>query len=293
LRPFSGYIMLDIFSKATDIQAVLSKERTREKSIGFVPTMGALHRGHLSLVKRAKEENSVTIASVFVNPTQFNDRKDYDLYRRDLSGDSQMLKEAGCDLLFAPPVEEMYPDESYKTINFNPGALGERLEGAHRPGHFAGVAAVVKRLFDIAQPDKAYFGQKDYQQYLIIRKLISDFGLPIEIVLCQTEREENGLAMSSRNERLSPKGRKEASLIYKVLQEAKQAVQDKSLPLREIGNNALKSLSTNGNFTVDYFDICSAEDLHTATEQERLTERLVICTAVNLEGVRLIDNVLV
>jgi pantoate--beta-alanine ligase len=284
--------MLRIFDKVSDIQSVLSKERAGEKSVGFVPTMGALHAGHLSLIAKSKQENELTVASIFVNPTQFNDKRDYALYRRDLEGDSKMLEDTGCDLLFAPSVEEMYPNESYKTLDFNPGPMGERLEGAHRPGHFAGVAAVVKRLFDIVQPDKAYFGQKDYQQYLIIRKLVSDFEMPIKVIPCPTEREESGLAMSSRNERLSPEGRKQAALIYKVLSKAKEQISDKSMSLSEIRQKALDSLERNGNFKADYFDICSAEDLHAATEQERATERLVICTAVNLEGVRLIDNVL-
>jgi pantoate--beta-alanine ligase len=258
--------------------------------------MGALHQGHLSLIDAARQSpgnGGFTVASIFVNPTQFNDPKDYALYRRDLTGDAKMLEDAGCRYLFAPDVAEMYPDDSYKTVDFHPGPIGERLEGAHRPGHFAGVAAVVKRLFDSVKPDKAYFGQKDYQQYLIIRKLAADFKLPIQIVLCPIEREPNGLAMSSRNERLSAKGREEAALIQKTLQRAKSELNDKSLSLRHITQKAYDTIGSNGNFKVDYIDICSANDLHAIAENERNTEPLIICAAVNLEGVRLIDNILV
>jgi pantoate--beta-alanine ligase len=152
--------MLQVVTKVSDIQAITSKERAAENSIGFVPTMGALHRGHLALIERAKTENEVIAASIFVNPTQFNDKGDFTRYRRDLEGDSAMLELAGCDILFAPSVEEIYPDDSFKNIPFGSGVLGDRLEGAHRPGHFAGVAAVVKRLFDIVKPGKAILRAK-------------------------------------------------------------------------------------------------------------------------------------
>jgi pantoate--beta-alanine ligase len=282
--------MLKICTKVSEIQSLVAAAKRDGRGVGFVPTMGALHAGHISLIQRAKAENDIVIASIFVNPTQFNDKQDYALYPRTLGRDSQMLEESGCDILFAPPAEEVYPDESYKRIDFVPGPVAARYEGASRPGHFAGVAAVVKRLFDIVQPDKAYFGQKDYQQYLVISEMAAYYQLPVKLVLCPIVREPNGLAMSSRNERLSPELRQEAGQIHTALERAAREIKKGQTDAASITQPVKDDLAGNRNFTVDYFDICSAKTLEPLQTIGR--EPVLICTAVIVGGVRLIDNLI-
>lgn len=292
MRSFFPGHMLKKYDTIPDLQHVLAYQRENKKSIGFVPTMGALHQGHLSLIEACNNACNASVASIFVNPTQFNDPEDYKKYPKDNPIDWHMLEEAGCDFLFSPSVPEMYPDESTKKIDFDPGTLGERLEGASRPGHFKGMAVVVKRLFDIVMPDKAFFGQKDYQQYLIVKNMVAHFEMPIEVVKCPIIREPNGLAMSSRNERLSPEIRQGAGIIYKTLTKAAQQVRDNSISFDQIMHEGKMVLEGLGNFTVDYFDICSAIDLKPA-HQNGPDDELIVLTAVYADGVRLIDNVLV
>jgi len=280
--------MLKTYHTITDLQQILFLEKQKNQSIGFVPTMGALHAGHLSLIETSNASSAKTVCSIFVNPTQFNDAQDYKKYPRDIEKDIELLESAGCDFLFLPDEKEMYPDNKFKSIDFDPGELGLRLEGASRPGHFAGMTAVVKRLFDIVLPDKAFFGQKDYQQYLIVKKMVDYYHLPIEIIKCPIHREPNGLAMSSRNERLAPELRQEAALIHKTLTWIKEQVNRNGLNFEVIKSSARAMLESNGNFTVDYIDICSALDLKPATED---TKNLIALAAVNIGGVRLIDNV--
>jgi pantoate--beta-alanine ligase len=199
-----------------------------------------------------------------------------------------MLAQSNCDILFAPDADEMYPGGKYKTIDYNPGSISLRLEGASRPGHFAGVLAVVKRLFDIIQPDRAYFGQKDYQQFLIVSEMAAHYQLPVELILCPIFREENGLAMSSRNERLSPGLRMEARLIHEILEKTALRLEAGEQDIAALVRDAKEELSRNRNFTVDYFDICSAKTLEPLSEIKAGT--VLICTAVIVEGIRLIDN---
>lgn len=253
-------------------------------SVGFVPTMGALHEGHLQLVRRAVKENDVVVASIFVNPIQFNNPEDLAKYPRTLDDDRRMLKEAGCHVLFAPPVEEMYPGPVTEKYDFGP--LERVMEGAYRPGHFNGVAVVVKKFFDIVGPDRAYFGEKDYQQLKIIQALVQLRSLPVEIVPCPTVREADGLAMSSRNRRLSPEERRIAPEIFQTMTEAGQRI--KSDSVAQVRDFVRERLERHG-FVIDYIEIASAADLQPVRETPpRQPVRIFI--ACFLGKVRLIDN---
>ncbi len=254
--------------------------------IGFVPTMGALHEGHLALVRRAIAENPVVVVSIFVNPTQFNDPDDLKRYPRILDDDLKLLKSTGCQIVFAPQPEEIYPEPDTRKFDF--GLLEHAMEGKHRPGHFNGVAQVVSKLFDLVKPQRAYFGLKDFQQLAIIRRLVKQLNLPIEIVPCEIVREKSGLAMSSRNSLLSDKERKEASLIYQALIRAKELVNEKSVQdiekwVRETINNSLL-------LNVEYFEIV---DNDTLQHVENWTEKRNVtgCIAVSCGNIRLIDNI--
>lgn len=209
-----------IFTRIADLVALLDTHRRQERSIGFVPTMGALHKGHTSLFKRCKAENEVTVGSIYVNPTQFNDPKDLTNYPRTMVADKQKL-DGLCDILFLPDTNEMYPEPPTDTYNF--GELETTMEGAKRPGHFTGVAQIVRRFFEAILPNRAYFGLKDFQQYLIIMELVKQLNLSIEVVGCETVREKNGLAMSSRNALLTPEMREKATVLYNTLEWVKMA----------------------------------------------------------------------
>ena len=257
------------------------------KSIGFVPTMGALHEGHLTLMRRAKKENDLLAVSVFVNPIQFNNPEDLKKYPRDLEKDKALLESVGCDILFAPSADEMYPEEKV-TEQFNFGKLETVMEGAFRPGHFNGVAVVVKRLFNIITPDKAYFGKKDFQQLAIIKRLVKMEKMPLTIVPCAIVREPDGLAMSSRNERLKPEERAVAPLIHQILQEAVQ-LKDKKSPL-EITRWVADRFNSNPSFTIEYFQIADDTFLQPVNQWERNTGAVGFVAAF-LGDVRLIDNI--
>jgi pantoate--beta-alanine ligase len=230
------------------------------KSIGFVPTMGGLHEGHLSLMRRSLEENDITVSSIFLNPTQFNNQNDLATYPAEFEKDLAMLNELGVDACFSPQYDDIYNDNYRYRVSEN--ALSEKLCGAHRPGHFGGVLTIVLKLFTIVRPHKAYFGEKDYQQLLLVRDMVEAFFLDLEIVPCPIIREPDGLAMSSRNARLSPAGREKAPLFYKILNQNKDCTQIK------------EELTLNG-FEVDYVE-------------EHFNRRF---GAVSLDDVRLIDNV--
>ena len=279
---------------------VLKKEG---KKTGFVPTMGALHKGHLALLERAKNENDIVVCSIFVNPLQFNDKKDLEKYPRTLEKDAELLKSAGCDILFAPSSEEMYPpspirppsgsQEADKQGKGNPeavplGHLELIMEGKHRPGHFQGVCVVVKKLFDIVEPQKAYFGEKDFQQLAVIKHMVKELMIPVEIVACPTVREHDGLAMSSRNTLLSPEERNNASLIPKTLfrletNKQKASVAELKKWVEEVmGNNPLLKL--------DYFEVVNAETL-LPVKNWGDAKKLRACIAVKTGNIRLIDNI--
>ncbi|MGC9355562.1 MAG: pantoate--beta-alanine ligase, partial [Mariniphaga sp.] len=261
-------------------------ELRNNSSVGFVPTMGALHSGHLSLVNQAVRENSVVVVSIFVNPNQFNDADDLKRYPRNLEADLKLLEPTGCDLVFAPEAEEIYPEPDTRKFNF--GQLEQVMEGKHRPGHFNGVAQVVSRLFEIVKPNKAYFGLKDFQQLAIINKLVKMLRLPVEIVPCPIIREESGLAMSSRNELLSAEERESASLIFKTLSRAKNLIGTKSV--RELENWVIETINKNRFLNVEYFEIVDFENLQPVTSW-RDKGKKIGCIAVFCGKVRLIDNI--
>jgi pantoate--beta-alanine ligase len=268
----------------TQIRAEI-KTHSATQSIGFVPTMGALHEGHLSLIQYSKRENELTVCSIFVNPTQFNQPEDLLKYPRTIEKDLAMLKKAGCDYVFMPSESEMYP--SPLTLSMNFGRLETILEGAHRAGHFRGVGAVVAKLFNIIKPTNAYFGQKDLQQFLIIKQLVEQLNFDIKLKCCPIVREQDGLAMSSRNMRLTAEQRKIAQKIYEALQFTKnEIVKGKTLPHAQ--DTAIQFLNDLEVFEVEYLEIVDADTLDKPTGQN-----LAICVAVRLGDIRLIDNLLI
>ena len=273
-----------IFRTVQSYKEFLAKERQNNKRIGFVPTMGYLHAGHLSLVRQSKQECDITVCSIFVNPLQFNDKEDLEKYPRDEERDLGMLEQVDCDVAFVPTYEEMYPEPVTKTYSF-PG-LDDILEGAYRPGHFNGVAIVVSRLFSIIEPDIAYFGKKDYQQYLIVKELARREYPSLEIKPMPIVREPDGLAMSSRNVRLSSSARKEAPLLYQTLLYAKSLVG--TMPISEIVQLCREKIQANTAFRLEYFVIVNAENLQPVNDNQNLP--LIALVAAWLDNVRLIDN---
>lgn len=271
------------YTKINELQSELKGIKSQGKSIGFVPTMGALHQGHISLVEMARVDNDIVVVSVFVNPIQFNNPEDLKKYPRTFEADAAMLKEARVDYIFYPEVEEMYPEEVTKVYDF--GALEKVMEGAFRSGHFNGVAVVVKKLFDVVEADKAYFGKKDFQQLAIIRKLVEIENIPIQIIAGETKREKDGLAMSSRNIRLTRLERTRAPQIYANLQFTKVNKTDKTPS--ELEELAIENLSS--NFEVEYFKICDGNSLQSITSWDE-TDYPVALVAANIGQVRLIDN---
>jgi len=250
--------------------------------------MGAMHEGHLELIRRSLSENDVTVCSIFVNPTQFNDREDLQKYPRRLEEDTRMLENAGCDVLFVPSVQEMYPEGEDHPIDLGFGLLDKVMEGKFRPGHFRGVATVVKKLFDIMEPSRAYFGKKDFQQLVIIRHMVKVLQIPVEIVACETVREHDGLAMSSRNMRLTIAERNLAPKIFQILLKVKE--KEGRIPVRELKEWAIKKIQENPELRVEYFEI-SDRDTLMPLEDWTFRESAVAFTAVFLGDVRLIDNI--
>lgn len=280
--------MLKIVKTAAALRNLLDQLRAEGKTVGFVPTMGALHAGHASLVKTAAAENDVAVSSVFVNPTQFNDKNDLLHYPRTLEADEALLEASGCQVLFLPSVEEMYPSGENEAVpQINWGVLDKVMEGAHRPGHFAGVVQIVKKLFDAAGPCTAYFGQKDFQQLAVIRRMTADLGLPVTIVPCPTMREADGLAMSSRNMRLTPEERAAAPLLSQVLFMARDqwATTDAAV----IIERAREMVAADSRFRLDYFEIVDGDSLLPVGPGQK--NNAVACIAAYLGVVRLIDNV--
>lgn len=278
-----------IFTTTAELRAHVEAARRAGRRIGLIPTMGALHEGHLQLVRAAAQACEEVIASVFVNPTQFNNPEDLRLYPRLPEQDAAALAPAGCTALFMPTVAEVYPQPTVLRFDFGP--LERVMEGAHRPGHFNGVATVVSKLFHLAQPHVAYFGQKDFQQVAIVRQLIADLSFDLELVVYPTVREVDGLAMSSRNARLTPEARAVAPLIYQVLQQAAEQVRAGVAPA-EVQQRALVALAEAPAFTPEYFEVADAQTLQPIMSYEA-GRPVVLCVAAFLGGVRLIDNVVV
>ncbi len=268
-----------------EIQQILSDIRKSGKSIGFVPTMGALHNGHLSLVKKCKEQNDICVVSIFVNPTQFNDKNDYQKYPRTIERDSQLLESCGTDILFCPSEKDIYPETDNRIFDF--GVLDKVMEGKFRPGHFNGVAQVVSRLFNIVKPGIAYFGEKDFQQLAIVRDLVKQLDIPVKIVGMPILREESGLAMSSRNERLTKKQRQNASAIYKALVDSLENPKEE---VETVKQKVYGNINRVEDLNVEYFDIVDGHTLQPVINWED-TDYAVGCIAVFCGDVRLIDNI--
>jgi pantoate--beta-alanine ligase len=274
-------------SLISEMAKAMQKERKAGHSIGFVPTMGALHEGHLSLIKESVQANDITVCSIFVNPVQFNNKQDLENYPRNIKEDLNLLQSAGCDYVFIPEDNEIYP-KGTPSLEINFGTLDKVLEGKFRPGHFKGVAIIVKKLFEIITPDNAYFGKKDYQQLLVIRHLVELLQLSVHIHDCPTFREPDGLAMSSRNLRLTIGERDMASLIYQTLCRVKEKAG--GIPVKELRQWAVKKINSNPAFRVEYFEIVDKNDLH-ILESWKEKENALACAAVFLGDVRLIDNI--
>ena len=273
---------MQVFYTVKEIQDYLLKHRS--KSLGFVATMGALHQAHISLVDISNKENDLTVCSIFVNPKQFNKKEDLEKYPRNTEADLEKLKAAACDVVFIPSVEEMYPQKVEKQFHF--GVLSEVMEAEHRPGHFNGVAIVIERFFEILNPTNAYFGEKDYQQLAVIKALATQINSPTKIVGCPIFREENGLAMSSRNERLSVAEKEQASVISKTL---KYICLHKNRTVSELKAHFLSEMKKYENFEFEYFEIADETTLKPIEKWED-AEKHIAFTAVNVSGVRLIDN---
>jgi len=251
--------------------------------------MGALHEGHISLVQKSKSQCDLTLVTVFVNPLQFNDPEDLKKYPRPVESDIEKIYKAETDALFLPDVVDVYPQDEKDILNFDPGPMGEVMEGKFRPGHFKGVAEVVYRFLKITEPDKLYLGQKDFQQVAIIRKLISDLNLPVEVVVGPTLRESNGLAMSSRNMRLTDQGKEEAAILFKTLNAGKKSFDQGEIPAL-IAEQAIQTFREK-KLEPEYFEIVDGKTLQ-PYEGTMESNFVVACCAVKVEGIRLIDNVI-
>lgn len=277
---------MKIVNSIKELKQDLARERQDGKRIGFVPTMGALHAGHLSLVGRCRAENDVCVVSVFVNPTQFNDKHDLESYPRTLDKDCVLLEQAGCDYVFAPSVEEMYPEPDTRTFDF--GTVSEVMEGARRPGHFNGVAQIVSKLFYAVEPDNAYFGEKDFQQIAVIRAMVKQLHIPVQIHACPIVREADGLALSSRNTRLTPEQRQKAPLIARTLKESATFAPEKSVP--EVIDYVVRTINAEPDMQVEYYEIVDGQTLRAIRDWSE-TDDPVGCITVYCGAVRLIDNI--
>lgn len=275
---------MKVFNTVKELKNELASYRAEGKTIGLVPTMGALHDGHLSLVKRAKQECDIVVVSDFVNPIQFNNQHDLETYPRTLDEDVEKLRGVDCDYVFAPSVEEMYPTPSTDKYSF--GILEEVMEGPRRPGHFSGVAVVVRRLFDIVEPQKAFFGEKDFQQLAIIKNLVQQINYDIEIVPCPIVRADDGLALSSRNKRLSPENRAKAPKIHATLSAATEKMN--SMSVDEVKQWVMDVFTQDPAFEPEYFEIVEDVTLQPVASWDE-AEGIVGCIAVWMDDVRLID----
>ncbi len=277
---------MHIFHTISHLQNFLYTARQAGKTIGFVPTMGALHEGHLSLIRTAKQHTDIVVCSIFVNPTQFNNAHDLAVYPRTLEADCAMLAGENCEAVFAPSAEEMYPNMPYLSINF--GELEQVLEGKFRPGHFNGVGIVVAKLFNIVQPNHAFFGQKDLQQCLIIRRLVNDLSFSLQLHICPTLREADGLAMSSRNRNLTPEQRATAPKIYEALCTAKEQLNN--LSPQAVKANLVTFLAQQEGIILEYFEIADTQTLKPIEEIKG--KEVALCIAAFMGKTRLIDNLL-
>lgn len=277
---------MKIFEKKSDLTTFLTSQKKEEKSIGFVPTMGALHKGHLSLVKKAKKKNDIAVVSIFVNPTQFDNQEDLVKYPKTVENDIKLLESIDCDVVFIPSVKEIYA-ENVNSEKFEFDGLEHQMEGKFRDGHFDGVGTIVKTLFEIVNPDNAYFGKKDFQQLQIIKKMVEKHNLPVKIKGCDIFREDDGLAMSSRNARLTKEHRKAAPFIYKTLKKAKKKFGIKNA--NEVTKWVEKQFKKHPLLELEYFTIADEATLQTINNIES-NDKYRAFIAVYAGEIRLIDN---
>lgn len=277
---------MKVFKSINELQQYLAEAKKKNKKIGLVPTMGALHKGHESLVRKCAKENDECIVSVFVNPTQFNDKNDLLTYPRTEEADCKLLKAAGCTAVLIPSVEEMYPEVD--TRIFDLGPVAEVMEGPRRPGHFNGVAQIVSKLFEIVGPDNAYFGEKDFQQIAVIRRLVELLKMPVRIVACPIVREADGLALSSRNARLTPEQREKAPLIARTLKESVTFAAHKNV--KEVVDFVVNTINSVPEMQVEYYEIVDGYTMQPISDWAE-TPYPVGCITVYCGSVRLIDNI--
>lgn len=280
---------MEIFKQIAPLKAFLKDLKCQGKSIGLVPTMGALHSGHVALIEASQSLNQITVSSIFVNPTQFNNRNDLLKYPRNIEKDTEILKSAGCDVLFNPESHEMYPEKSFLGLDF--GHLDKIMEGQYRPGHFSGVGLVVSKLFNIVQPDHAYFGQKDWQQFAIIQKLVEDLSFNITLHNVATLRDVDGLALSSRNQRLNVEQREKATVFYKSLIVAKAALES-GKNLKGVKAEAKTAIERYPDVKLEYFELADSKNLNLLDNVDA-SEQPILCIAGYVGEVRLIDNVFI
>lgn len=278
---------MQVVKRISELHGLLNEVKRNGMTVGFVPTMGALHSGHISLVEKAGQQSDFVVVSIFVNPTQFNDKEDLKRYPRDLNKDLTLLDKSACKLVFAPEVEEVYPEPDTRQFNF--GMLETVMEGTHRPGHFNGVAQVVSKLFEMVQPHKAFFGLKDFQQLVIIKELVKQLTLPVEIVPCEIIREADGLAMSSRNMLLDADQRKNAVHISQTLFDARNKTGE--MTVKELCNWVVSRIDENDHLKTEYFEIVDDEKLQPVNNWSDPVNK-VGCIAVHCGKIRLIDNII-
>ena len=278
---------MDQANSVTELRQYIQHWKDHKRSIAFVPTMGNLHQGHLSLIEKGQSLCDKSICSIFVNPMQFGPNEDFNHYPRTLNRDIELLESVGCDLVYMPTASELYPQGLENISQIIVTDLTESFEGAHRPGHFTGVATIVAKLFNIVKPNISVFGKKDYQQYCVIRKMTRDLNLDVEIIGQETSREPSGLATSSRNQYLDEKQKSKAALIYQTLRDAADKIIKGENDFAIIEKNAIDSLNQAG-FETDYFSVCSADTLKPATNENR---KLVVLVTTRLGDTRLLDNI--
>lgn len=274
-----------VLNKIADVKQMIAEYKQQHKVVGFVPTMGALHQGHISLINQSKQHTDITVCSIFVNPTQFNNPEDLKHYPRTPEQDIKLLEEAGCDILYMPEVKDIYPENDTRKFNF--GYLDSILEGATRPGHFNGVGQVVSILLEGVMPDKAFFGSKDYQQVMVVKSLVKQLSLPVEIIACPILREPDGLAMSSRNTRLTPEERIIAGMIPDIMQQANNILKQQGIEAaKKFVVDLVAKISI---MKLDYFEVCDTETLESLTNYNP-KNKAVSLIAVFVGNIRLIDN---
>jgi pantoate--beta-alanine ligase len=274
-------------TSVTELRQYVQHWKDHSQSIAFIPTMGNLHAGHMSLIEKGQSLSDRTICSIFVNPMQFGPNEDWDHYPRSLESDLQQLEDIGCDLVYLPTASELYPEGLEKISHVEVTDLTDNFEGAHRPGHFTGVATVVLKLFNIVRPDVSVFGKKDYQQYRVISKMVEDFNLDVQIIGQETTREASGLATSSRNQYLDAAQKQQAAMIYQTLQQTARQIEEGERDFPVLERRAIENLDGAG-FHTDYFAICNPETLTSATTDDR---DLVILVTAALGATRLLDNI--